>query len=1068
MKKKVYLWLLAMCVTAGTATPVYAVEPVAEQSTVGKNTGNEEENQKQEKTLENNGENSGEENPGEVKAPENSSVNSGEKKEPEDGGANSGGEKEPENGGVNSGEGKDTENSGENAVEKEKSGEVPEDELALQELGEEYQIAAFSNEETLTVTDLTELLSALDNENCKKIEVNGSFDVTQKLTVNRELTIYGGTSGATLNRGAKDINLFYVESSGKLTLENITIDGKKGTYQNCNPLIYTRGTLTLEKGAALQNNHAQYVGSAIQAMGGSLIMNGGFIQDNETAYNGGGIYLGQDATFEMTGGTIQRNTGDGGGGIDAQCQVTMTGGTIQNNTATRCGGGIMLNRSGSGLVMSGGSITGNHAKASSSSSSDYGNGGGVYANSGTKLTLSNGASIDNNTAEKNGGGVYAYSSATLTLNGGTIAKNKAEVYGGGVYAYTSMTLTLDGGKIQENTAKSSGGGVYVNGQVTMKSGEISGNQSTGGYGGGIMNYGTVNIEGGTIINNTSFQNGGGISNQRLVTMTAGTISGNKSTNGSGGGIFNSTILKMSGGSITGNTANSKGGGIYQGNLFEVSGGDVQIMGNKEDGGKTSNVFLNRFSDGTCYYVKIVSPGLNGNSKIGVNVGIREDLNITQAVNDADYSKYFTSDDSNYEVVDVVGSDGKHQLSLKKKGSGNTGGSESGGSTGGNTGGSESGGTTGGNNSGTTGGNTGSSTGTSSGSSGGGSSAGTVTATPATTTPKETTITVPLQADTQESTLETGNLPTNLQQRVLNQKISHTVLSSVETDVKVGLDIEAVRAISGQAQGDASVVVQKLDNTALKGSAAAVIGTRPVVTVRVQDAAGKAITDLGAGSVLVEIPYVLQNGENPGNICAVSTDAEGNVQWILNSVYDSEKQVLRFRTLQGADYGVASIPMGIYQDTIGTDKQADIAFAVSRGLLTGDAKGQAFNPEKAVTMEEFANALDRMTGKEVSNVVLGSFAPDQSITREEMAVLLVKYADTLGIVLPEVEKAAAFADQNQISAQAVADIRKLQQAGVLEGKTLQTFAPRENLTRADLCTTLRLFLEMMVRGTCRPE
>lgn len=80
MKKKVYLWLLAMCVTAGTATPVYAVEPVAEQSTVGKNTGNEEENQKQEKTLENNGENSGEENPGEVKAPENSSVNSGEKK----------------------------------------------------------------------------------------------------------------------------------------------------------------------------------------------------------------------------------------------------------------------------------------------------------------------------------------------------------------------------------------------------------------------------------------------------------------------------------------------------------------------------------------------------------------------------------------------------------------------------------------------------------------------------------------------------------------------------------------------------------------------------------------------------------------------------------------------------------------------------------------------------------------------------------------------------------------------------------------------------------------------------
>ena len=970
MKKKVYLWLLAMCVTAGTATPVYAVEPVAEQSTVEENTGNVEENQEQEKAPENNGENFGEENPGEVKAPENSGVNSG-------------GEKAPENGGVNSGEGKDTENSGENADEEEKSGEVaevPEDELALQELEEENQIAAFAASHTVTTFD--ELKTALADETCSEIQVSGTISVTKTLIVNREVKLSGG---GTLVRGNKDVYLFDVEKGGKLTLENITLDGQNTAYQNSFPLIYmaTGGTLTLEAGAVLQNNHASQVGSAIRADGGSLVMNGGAILDNETAYNGGGIYLGQSATFAMNGGTIQGNTGGGGGGIDAQCQITMTGGTIQNNTATH-GGGIILNGNRASLVMSGNSkIIGNQAKQKTSGS--WGDGGGIY--------LSN--------------------STTLTLNGGTIGNNTADRCGGGVESHGNVTV--NGGKITNNT---------------------------GGAGGGIYNE----ID--------------------TVTMTGGEISGNTSKDGCGGGIANNGTLVMSGGSITGNTAAREGGGVYQYKTFQVSG-TVQITGNKENG-KISNVYL--ASD---KYVTIEPSGLNSDSKIGVNINAKKDLNITQAINDADYSKYFTSDDSNYEVVDVAGSDGKHQLSLKKTGSGNTGGGESGGSTGGNTGGSESGGSTGGNtggseSGGTTGGNNGGNTsGSTTGTSSGGS-AGTAAATPATTTPKETTITVPLQADTQESTLETGNLPINLQQKVLNRKISHTVLSSVETDVKVGLDIEAVRAISGQAQGDASVVVQKLDNTALKGSAAAVIGTRPVVTVRIQDAVGKAITDLGAGSVLVEIPYVLQNGENPGNICAVSTDAEGNVQWILNSIYDSEKQVLRFRTLQGADYGVASIPMGIYQDTIGTDKQADIAFAVSRGLLTGDAKGQAFNPEKAVTMEEFANALDRMTGKEVSNVVLGSFAPDQSITREEMAVLLVKYADTLGIVLPEVEKAAAFADQNQISAQAVADIRKLQQAGVLEGKTLQTFAPRENLTREDLCTTLRLFLEMMVRGTCRPE
>ena len=1010
MKKKVYLWLLAMCVTAGTATPVYAVEPMAEQSTVEENTGNVEENHEQEKAPENNGENSGEENSGEENAPEKNEGNPGEVKAPE--------------------------NSGENADEEEKSGEVaevPEDELTLQELEEENQIAAFSASQTVTTFD--ELKTALADETCSEIQVSGTISVTETLIVNREVKLSGG---GTLVRGVKSICLIAVGEKGVLTLENIVLDGKRDTYRWDDSLLQVEngGSLTLLEGAVFQDNHTNSDGSAIQIFDGSLLMEGGTIRNNETSQEGGGIYI-YKGSFVLKNGTICNNIADrNGGGIYVGSAATfrMEGGEIVGNTGYS--GGMLLDCSQTAEI-TGGTIKGNTAT---------GTGGGIFARCQVHIKA---AAITGNTAT-HGGGISVLTTngkaAGVVMDGGSITGNAAKQMergswgdGGGVYL-DGAELTLNKGAIiSDNTAERDGGGIYSDGTITMNDGKITNN--TGVYGGGIYNEWS--------------------SNASIVTINGGEISGNTSKEGSGGGIVNHKTLIMTGGSVTGNKAKKEGGGIYQYRDFQVSG-TVRITGNTESGGKTSNVFLDYKTYNETEpnrYVTIISPGLSSGSQIGVNINPGKDLNITQAINDKDYSEYFTSDDSNYEIINVE-SNGKHQVSLKKTGSGNTGGSESGGSTGGNTGGSESGGTTGGNNGGNTSGST---TGTS-----GGSSAGTAAATPATTTPKETTITVPLQADTQESTLETGNLPTNLQQRVLNQKISHTVLSSVETDVKVGLDIEAVCAISGQAQGDASVVVQKLDNTALKGSAAAVIGTRPVVTVRVQDAAGKAITDLGAGSVLVEIPYVLQNGENPGNICAVSTDAEGNVQWILNSVYDSEKQVLRFRTLQGADYGVAAIPLGIYQDTIGTDKQADIAFAVSRGLLTGDAKGQAFNPEKAVTMEEFANALDRMTGKEVSNVVLGSFAPDQSITREEMAVLLVKYADTLGIVLPEVEKAAAFADQNQISAQAVADIRKLQQAGVLEGKTLQTFAPRENLTRADLCTTLRLFLEMMVRGTCRPE
>ena len=1033
------MWLLAMCVTAGTATPVYAVEPVAEQSTV------------EEKTSENNGENAGEENSGEENSPEKNEGNTGEEKAPENSGVNSGEEKAPENGGMNSGEGKDAENSGENADEEEKSGEVaevPEDELALQELEEENQIAAFAASQTVTTFD--ELKTALANTTYSEIQISGEIPVTETLTVNRSVTISGGT----LVRDASDICLIAVGGRGRLKLKNVVLDGQRDTYPGDRSLLQVEngGSLTLQDGAVFQNNQTNSYGGAIRVFDGFLIMEGGTIQNNETSQEGGGIYIYKGSFVLKNGGTICNNKAkDNGGGIYVGSEATfrMEGGEISGNTGYS--GGMLLDCSKTAEI-TGGTIKGNTAT---------GTGGGIFARCQVRIQS---ASITGNTAT-HGGGISVLTTngkaAGVVMDGGSITGNAAkqmERYswgdGGGVYLdHAELTLN-NGAIISDNTAEREGGGIYSQGTITMNDGKITNN--TGVYGGGIYNQWS---------NNAS-----------IVTINGGEISRNTSKEGSGGGIVNYKTLIMTGGSVTGNKAKKEGGGIHQYKDFQVSG-TVRITGNTESEGKTSNVFLDYKTYNETEpnrYITIVSPGLSSGSQIGVNINPDKDLNITQAVNDADYSKYFTSDDSNYEIMNVE-SNGKYQVSLKKtgSGSGNTGGSESGGSTGGNTGGSESGGSTGGNtgggeSGGTTGGNNGGNTSGSTTGTSGGSSAGTAASTPATTTPKETTITVPLQADTQESTLETGNLPTNLQQRVLNQKISHTVLSSAETGVKVGLDIEAVRSISGQAHGDASVVVQKLDNTALKGSAAAVIGTRPVVTVRVQDAAGKAITDLGAGSVLVEIPYVLQNGENPGNICAVSTDAEGNVQWILNSVYDSEKQVLRFRTLQGADYGVASIPVGIYQDTVGTDKQADIAFAVSRGLLTGDAKGQAFDPEKAVTMEEFANALDRMTGKKVSDVVLGSFAPDQSITREEMAVLLVKYADTLGIVLPKVEKAAAFADQNQISAQAVADIRELQQAGVLEGKTLQTFAPRENLTRADLCTTLRLFLEMMVRGTCRPE
>ena len=268
MKKKVYMWLLAMCVTASTATPVYAVEPVAEQSPVEESAGNGEENQEQENTSENNGENSGVENSGEEKAPENSGENSGEENAPENNGENSSEENAPENSGENSGEEKAPENSGENSGEEENSdevAEVPEDELALQDLEEENQIATFAASQT--VDNFDDLKTALEQGTCSEIQVSGEIPITATLNVNRTVTISGGK----LVRDAKRINLIAVGESGVLTLKNIVLDGQRDTHQYDLSLLQVEngGSLTLRDGAVFRNNHTNSSGGAIKVYDGS-------------------------------------------------------------------------------------------------------------------------------------------------------------------------------------------------------------------------------------------------------------------------------------------------------------------------------------------------------------------------------------------------------------------------------------------------------------------------------------------------------------------------------------------------------------------------------------------------------------------------------------------------------------------------------------------------------------------------------------------------------------------------------------------------------------------------------
>ena len=90
---------------------------------------------------------------------------------------------------------------------------------------------------------------------------------------------------------------------------------------------------------------------------------------------------------------------------------------------------------------------------------------------------------------------------------------------------------------------------------------------------------------------------------------------------------------------------------------------------------------------------------------------------------------------------------------------------------------------------------------------------------------------------------------------------------------------------------------------------------------------------------------------------------------------------------------------------------------------------------------------------VSGVGDGKFAPDASITREQMALILYRYAgspDASGMVLRE------FADGESVSAYAVDAIRWAVHEGLISGMENNTLAPQGTATRAQVAQILMNF------------
>lgn len=245
---------------------------------------------------------------------------------------------------------------------------------------------------------------------------------------------------------------------------------------------------------------------------------------------------------------------------DSATSKTVYGGIITGGNAQK-GGGVYVAPGGK-LNMTGGSIVGCQAKF----------GGGVYLDNNdqtgepSEFTMTS-SRIIGCTASDNGGGVAVNPACTFTMNNGSEIRSCTARNGGGVYTNTSRkngngVFTLRNGAILSCTADTSGhlssrgGGVYNEGSFIMENGTIKGctaikmkERPTGG----VYNLKEFTMRGGTIGEEGENENDESHVYNAADTAAVFTISGTAKiyTN-----VYNDSRLNADGGEIFGEVTNA--------------------------------------------------------------------------------------------------------------------------------------------------------------------------------------------------------------------------------------------------------------------------------------------------------------------------------------------------------------------------------------------------------------------------------------------------------------------------------------------------------------------------------
>ena len=187
-----------------------------------------------------------------------------------------------------------------------------------------------------------------------------------------------------------------------------------------------------------------------------------------------------------------------------------------------------------------------------------------------------------------------------------------------------------------------------------------------------------------------------------------------------------------------------------------------------------------------------------------------------------------------------------------------------------------------------------------------------------------------------------------------------------------------------------------------------------------------------------------------------------------------------------------VDSALFTDIPGHWALESIEFVVSRGLFSGTS-ATTFSPNSPMTRGMFVTVLGRLANVDVTiyhessfkdvknhayymgyiewasknNIVMGignnDFGPDEAISREQMAVIINNFANTMDLKLTPVHGENIFADSGKINIYAKDAVKHMQMAGILSGKDGKLFDPQATSTRAEVSAVIHRFVTLVISG-----